>query len=200
MDSSAFLPASAGLPPGFSRETTIHRDASGRWSQDGVLLEHANLVRAFDRWIDRADDGRLCLKNDLGWAYVSIDGAPLFVRSIAHDADGVRLRLSDDREEPLDVRTLRLGKDGALYCDARAGQLAARFDRHAQLQLGELFREDARGVYLTQSPIRSGAPTNDDVAPEDDDGPRIYPQAVDDPIPWSARPQNGTGVPPSTAA
>jgi len=149
MEPGAFIP-----PPGFSRETTIHRDADGRWTQDGIPLEHANLVRAFDRWVDRAEDGRLCLKNDLGWAYITLDGAPLFVRSVLLDGAGATLRLSDDREERLDPHTLRIGPDGALYCDARAGLLPARFDRHAQAQLADALEEDARGVHITIGGVR----------------------------------------------
>jgi hypothetical protein len=159
MDPGAFVP-----PPGFSRETTIVRDAAGRWSQDGVPLEHPNLVRAFDAWVDRADDGRLCLRNALGWAYVTIEGAPLFVRSLGITRDGVSLRLSDGREERLDAATLRVGPDGALHCDARGGRLAARFDRHAQTQLAALLEEDDDGVYLNV------------------DGLRVTPEAVDDPL------------------
>jgi hypothetical protein len=159
MDPGAFVP-----PPGFSRETTIVRDAAGRWSQDGVPLEHANLVRAFDAWVDRADDGRLCLRNALGWAYVTIEGAPLFVRSLTLAEEGVMLRLSDGREERLVPDTLRIGPDGALHCDARGGQLAARFDRHAQGQLGALLEEDDDGVFLVL------------------DGRRVVPPTVADPL------------------
>jgi hypothetical protein len=159
MELDAFVP-----PPGFSRETTIVRDAAGRWSQDGVPLEHANLVRAFDAWVDRADDGRLCLRNALGWAYVTIEGAPLFVRSLTILDDGVMLRLSDGREEPLAPDTLRVGPDGALHCDARGGRLAARFDRHAQGQLAALLEEDDDGVFLVL------------------DGRRIEPPTVADPL------------------
>lgn len=172
MDAGAFVP-----PPGFSRETTIRRDAEGRWSQDGVPLEHENLVRAFDRWVDRAEDGRLCLKNELGWAYVAIEGAPLFVRSLQLDVAGALLRLSDDREERLDPRTLRVGPDGALYCDARGGLLAARFDRHAQAQLAEVLDEDERGIFVSLG------------------GARVRPPSVDDPL--VAQPGIGVGTPPS---
>ena len=38
-------------PPGLTRETRIVRDAQGRWFNEGQPLEHANLTRAFDRWV-----------------------------------------------------------------------------------------------------------------------------------------------------
>jgi uncharacterized protein len=136
---------------GRTRETTIARDARGRWSQDGQALEHPNLTRAFDRWVGRADDGRYCLKNDINWAYIRLEGAPFFVRSVRiAEAGGkadVTLVLSNDTEQPLLAATLRSGQDGALYCDLSDG-MVARFDRSAMTQLEALVGEDAQGVYL----------------------------------------------------
>lgn len=156
---------------GRTRETTIVRDAQGRWFFDGEPLEHPNLTRAFDRWVARADDGRYCLKNDINWAYVKLEGPPFFVRSLQIDAGGgVSLLLSNDAHEPLRARTLRADDAGALYCDVGDGSMVARFDRHAAAQLEALIGEDARGIYL-------------DVA-----GERVRPQVVSDPL----QPLHGT--------
>lgn len=134
---------------GRSRETSIRRDAQGRWFSEGEPLEHPNLTRAFDRWLERAEDGRWCLKNDINWAYVALEGPPLFVRTVQPEASGaLQLTFSDDRREALKTETLRQGPDGALYCDARDGSWVARFDRHAMQQLEGLLREDEQGVYL----------------------------------------------------
>lgn len=167
MDPSQFL-------SGRSRETNIRRDALGRWFADGQPLEHLNLTRAFDRWIDRAEDGRYCLKNDINWAYVTIEGPPLFVRSVHIEPVGtVSLTLSDDRTETLAPETLRQGPDGALYCDARGGTFAARFERHAMQQLEPVLREDDQGVYLSLA------------------NQRIRPRSVRDPLTPIAATQDG---------
>jgi hypothetical protein len=159
MDPASFL-------GGRSRETTIRRDALGRWFHDEQPLDHPNLTRAFDRWVDVAEDGRYCLKNDINWAYITLEGPPLFVRSLrTEQPDGVLVRLSDDREELLDTSSLRQAADGALYCDVRAGQLVARFDRHAMQQLESLLGEDAEGVYLALG-----------------NGARVRPRLVQDPL------------------
>ncbi len=134
---------------GMTRETSIRRDALGRWFHEGEPLEHPNLVRAFDRWVDRAQDGRYCLKNDINWAYITLEGPPFFVRSVQLGPQGeASLVLSDDQKEFLDPSTLRQGPDGALYCDVRSGTMPARFDRHAMQQLESVLREDPEGVYL----------------------------------------------------
>ncbi len=137
------LPFAAGL----SRETTIVRNAEGKWFQDGEPFENEKLTRAFDRWIERAEDGRFCLKNDINWAYFTLEGAPFFVRSVRIVDDQAHLFLSSDCEVVLDPHTLREGPDGALYCDV-APQMTARFDNHAVIQLEELVGEDELGPYV----------------------------------------------------
>lgn len=137
------------LLQGFTRETTIRRDAQGRWFHEGQPLEHPGLTRAFDRWVERAPDGRWCLKNEINWAYITLEGPPYFVRSLQIAEGGeVVLRLSNDGCEPLRPETLRVGEDGALYCDVGDGTLPARFDRHAASLLEPLIGEDEHGLYV----------------------------------------------------
>jgi hypothetical protein len=148
----------AQLLSGRTRETTIYRDAQGRWFHDGQPLEHEGLTRAFDRWIERAEDGRYCLKNDINWAYIRLDGPPFFVRSLQIEPDGgVSLWLSNDTQARLQPASLRSGADGALYCDVGepGHELAARFDRHAAAQLEPLIGEDARGIYVEVAGVRA---------------------------------------------
>ncbi len=144
----------AMLPQGRSRETKLRRDALGRWFDGETQITHVLLTQAFDAWVDRAEDGRFCLKNDVNWAYVEIEGPPVFVRSSTIRGATVTLHLSDRREEVLDVTTLREGRDGALYCQVREGRLPARFDAHAALQLSPLLGEDEEGTYLELGQVR----------------------------------------------
>jgi hypothetical protein len=152
-------------PPGLTRETRIVRDAQGRWFNEGLPLEHENLSRAFDRWVARADDGRYCLKNDINWAYITLEGPPFFVRSLRVETGGqVLLQLSNDAVEPLRGRSLRADAEGALYCDVGDGSMVARFDRHAATQLEAVIGEDAQGIYLEVG------------------GERVRPEVVADPL------------------
>jgi hypothetical protein len=150
------------LPPGLTRETRIRRDARGRWWNGEDPIDHPGLARAFDAWLDRAPDGRYCLRNDINWAYVEIEGAPLFVRAVRAAGDAVVLLLSDGREEPLDPATLRQDREGVLHCSARGGALCARFDRHAQAALEPFLAEDDDGPYLALGASRVRPPVVDD--------------------------------------
>lgn len=142
---------------GLSRETTIRRNAEGTWFHDGEKLAHDRLSHAFECWIERAEDGRFCLKNDVNWAYFTLEGPPFFVRG-ARVIDGVaQLTLSNDREVTLDPHTLREGPEGALYCEV-APDMCARFDKHAAMQLEGLIDEDELGPYVLAGHARVRPP------------------------------------------
>ena len=147
---------------GWTRETRIRRDRRGTWFEDGVAVEHPRICAAFDRWVHRAPDGRYCLKNEIHWLYVEIEGPPVFVRA-ARVVDGrVELYLSDQRREVLEGETLRQGPEGALYCTVRGGTLAARFDNAAAMQLEDVIDEDDEGVFVRLSEIKVRPPTVED--------------------------------------
>jgi len=124
-------------------------------------VQNEAVARAFDAWIDRHEDGRYVLRNSVNWAYIELEGAPLFVRSVTITDAGILLLLSDGAEVSLDASTLRQDSGGNLYCDAR---LAARFTRKATLQLEPLVEEDDEGVYLAIA------------------GERVRPPVVEDPL------------------
>ena len=132
---------------GRTRETAIRRDNSGRWFDGSNPLVHEKLVRAFDRWLERAPDGRYCLSNDINWAYVTIEGPPYFVRSIRETEQGFALFLSNEQWVPLEPQTLKQGVDGALYCEV-LDAMVARFDRHTTIRLMDVIDEDEQGIYL----------------------------------------------------
>lgn len=146
--SSLELVSEPSLPPGLSRETTIRRDADGRWFHDGEPVINAAVARAFDRWIDLSEDGRFCLRNRVNWAYVEIEGPPIFVERVRLEGGRAVLSLSDERIEPLDLETVRRDAEGRLYCTVREGRLTAQLGRRAMLDVAEWLDEDGEGVCL----------------------------------------------------
>ena len=155
MDPAQFL-------QGRSRETEIRRDARGRWFNGADPIEHPKLVRSFDGWIDRAEDGRFCLTNSINWAYVSIEGPAYFVKDVAPSEKGVDLVLSGELEEALDVTTLVQGPEGALWCAVKDGRCPARFDNHALTKMSDWIGEDDDGVYLRVGDVRVHPPVEPD--------------------------------------
>lgn len=146
MDPNELISGEPG--PGRSRETDIRRDAARRWWKGEERIDHPNLARSFDGWIDRAEDGRFCLLNDINWAYFALEGPAYFVTGVRVHPEGVTLLLSGDREEELALGSLRQDEQGALWCDVREGRCPARFENHAASALAGLLDEDDGGVLL----------------------------------------------------
>jgi uncharacterized protein len=136
------------VPPGLSRETRIRRDRQGRWFDGDQPVTNQAVAAAFDSWIDRAPDGRWCLKNSSNWAYVEIEGPPIFVRAARIEESGIELSLSDGRSERLDPKTLSTDEEGRLACTVREGSMPAEFSRAAMIQLEPILDEDERGIFL----------------------------------------------------
>lgn len=136
-------------PPGTSRESTIRLDAQGRFWHDGALVENTALSAALHRWISRhPDDGRYILTNGYDWTYFSVEDVPYFVVSVALQAEGILLRLSDGTEEWLDGDTLQEGTDGGLYLRVKGGVHEARMSRHAQASLEPVLVEQEGEVVV----------------------------------------------------
>ncbi len=140
------------MPPAapfvLSRETKIRIDRDGRFWNEGAEITHEALVRSLAGWVDiDPESGRYILKNSVNWAFVTVDDAPLVVRSLLPER---LLALSDGTLEPLDLKTLRIDEDDVPYCDVRGGKLPARFGRTAAYALLENARieDDGRRVYV----------------------------------------------------
>ena len=149
------------VPPGGSLESTIRRDAMGQWFHDGVRVEHEAIRRGFDAWIERHENGRYVLKNDVNWTFVDIEGPPIFVRRVDVHTTGLRLSLSDGRNEWLKLMTLRLDRRGALYCQVREGRLTAQFSRQAMFDLEPVLDEVAGEVVIAIADQHVRPPTTE---------------------------------------
>ena len=147
---------------GHTRETQIRRDARGRWFNGEDRIDHPNLVRSFDSWIDRAEDGRFCLSNSINWAYIDIEGPAYFVKDTTPTLDQITLHLSGGLEETLDPGSLRQGPEGALWCTVREGRCPARFDNHAVSKMADAVGEDDEGIYVRFGSQKVRPPQIDD--------------------------------------
>ncbi len=127
-------------PPAFrfTRESRIRIDADGHVWHEGQRIEHTRLERGLASWVDFDDEARrYVLRNSLDWCWITVDRAPLVVRSVKVTADGVDAVLSDDSVERLRLDTVRVSPDGEVWAYARNGTLLARFDRSAAFGLLE---------------------------------------------------------------
>ena len=139
---------------GLSRETDIVLDAGGRFFAGGVEFTHPRTVAAFSRWIERTEDDRYVLRNDIHYVYLEVQGAPLHARGLDVEGDVAFLLLQGDEREPLDPATLCEGPDGTLYARVRDGSWPVRLHPAAALALAPLLSESEEGAVFTLGDAR----------------------------------------------
>lgn len=133
-------------PPGRSRESEIVLDADGQFWDHGERVTHRGMQDAFATWIRRHPrDGRFILCNGYDWTYFRVEDVPYFVRGIGGSADEPTLVLSDQTEERLDPKRLRIGPRDALYASVKGGAYEARFTPAAQAALAPFVAEGPGG-------------------------------------------------------
>jgi hypothetical protein len=120
------------------RQSGIRLDGDGRFWHEGAEVTHHGLRAAFWRWLDRNADGRYVLRLDAKrFVYLDVDDAPFVVRSLRWQDDRALLRLSDDAEEELAYKTLRISPSGAVYAKVKGERFDARLSTGAWGTLGQ---------------------------------------------------------------
>lgn len=120
---------------GLSRETNLVLDREGNFFAGSEPVAHPGIAAGFARWIERTDEGRYVLRNDLHYVYLEVQGAPLHARGARVEEHGVILELTGGDEEPLRPETLRRDAEGVLYASGRDGTWPIRLAPRAVLEL-----------------------------------------------------------------
>lgn len=130
-------------------DSGIRLDRQFRWWHDGGLIDHPNIIEAFNKGLRVADDGKVTLHFGNDWCFIEVEDAPFKVVAVDESA-GARLsvRLSDRTAEWLDVAALALDDDGVLSTRVKEGRAKARFGRDAQFQLAQHLEVEAGVVHL----------------------------------------------------
>lgn len=130
-------------------DSGLRVDRQGRWWHDDVLVEHPNIIEAFNRGLRVEPDGRYQLHFGADWCFVTVEGCAFTVVALdVSEGDRPSVRLSDRTAEWLAVDSLGIDQDGAVTCAVKGGLARARFSRAAQQQLGERLVDDAGTLAL----------------------------------------------------
>lgn len=126
-----------------SREDSgLTLDRHGRWWHDGVAIQHAGIIEAFNRGVQVEDDGRYRLVFGNDWCFITVEGPAYGVVAVDEGpGDALWLRLTDRTAEVLDAPTLALDDEGVLTAAVKGGRARARFSRDAQFQLAQWLDE-----------------------------------------------------------
>lgn len=130
-------------------DSGLRLDREFRWWHDGELIDHPNIIEAFNRGVRVGDDGRVTLHFGDDWCFIEVDDAPFRVVAVdVSEGERLSVRLSDRTAEWLDVQTLALDDDGVLSARVKLGRAKARFGRDAQFQLAQHLEPDGDVVRL----------------------------------------------------
>ncbi|MEW5742302.1 MAG: DUF1285 domain-containing protein [Myxococcota bacterium] len=116
------------------------------WFHDGEVIDHPNIVEAFNRGVRVTDDGRTQLHFGGDWCFIEVEDCAFGVVAVdVSEGSRLSVRLSDRTAEWLDVDSLALDDEGVVTVKVKGGKAKARFSRNAQAQLAEfLVREGDR--------------------------------------------------------
>lgn len=129
----------------------------GEWTWDGVEVTHPGTRRFLFEHLVREDDAGLVVRCGSDQAPAEVEDVPFVIRSVDIPAaentpERISVMLQDSTEEPLNLKSLRIGPDNALYARVqggrRGGPFEARFSRAAFHMLAECIDETGAGRYI----------------------------------------------------
>ena len=112
----------------------IRLSAEGVWYHDEVEITHQRTVDLLFKSIF-LKNGHYFLSGEKTPVPVVVDDVAFFVRDISEKNSKYVLKLSDGREEKLDVSTVDIGVDHQLYCWIKSGSVKAKFERKVYYEL-----------------------------------------------------------------
>jgi len=148
IDSAAHLPGLLGSLDDLVGPGYVALDREGRWLNDGAEITHGRTIDLFWKSLTRNERGKYLVRMGKEECPVLLHATPYFVRRVEIGPGGVRLRLSDGSEEPLDPATLEIADGTYLHCRVKGGAHEARFNRNAYYEMARHIEEDpAPGSY-----------------------------------------------------
>lgn len=128
-----------GEPRWHTREDSgLTLDRRLTWLHDGQVIDHPNIIEAFNRGVRVTDDGRYQLHFGHDWCFIEVEDCAFGVVAVdVSEGQRLSVRLSDRTAEWLDAQSLALDDEGVLCVKVKGGKAKARFSRDAQVQLAE---------------------------------------------------------------
>ena len=131
----------------------IFIDKEGEWYYRGSPMQRADIVSHLCQHLGREEaSGLYIIKMGKQRCYLEVEDTPLVVTSVLpqkekgkEDQGELFLSIKHLRtNQPLDPKTLWVGRENVLYCRVMEDTIPARFLRPAYYQLAEFIREDKR--------------------------------------------------------
>lgn len=138
-----------------SPRLALNRD--GEWTWDGIEVTHPGTRRFLFEHLVREQGDELVVRCGSDQTTVELEDVPFIIRSVHIPGDEqttgqIVVILQDGSQEPLNLRSLRIGPGNGLYARVqggnRGGPFDARFSRAAYHLLSECIEETDSGRFL----------------------------------------------------
>lgn len=126
----------------------IKIDKEGIWYYRGAHMFRKDILCIFFEHLKVDDCGKYFVKLNDEIYYLDVEDTAFVVTAVYKTKapisghDQIDILLSDDCLEKLDLSSLIVGKDNAMYCRIKDGKFAARFTRNSYYQLAEFIEQD----------------------------------------------------------
>jgi hypothetical protein len=125
----------------------IFIDKEGDWYYRGSPMQRADIVSHLCQHLRREESRGLYI---IQMGYLEVEDTPLVVTSVLHQQEKEKEHQGElflsikhlQTNQPLDPKTLWVGRENVLYCRVMEDTIPARFLRPAYYQLAEFIRED----------------------------------------------------------
>jgi hypothetical protein len=129
----------------------IFIDKEGDWYYRGSPMQRADIVSHLCQHLRREESrGLYIIQMGKQRCYLEVEDTPLVVTSVLHQQEKEKEHQGElflsikhlQTNQPLDPKTLWVGRENVLYCRVMEDTIPARFLRPAYYQLAEFIRED----------------------------------------------------------
>ena len=112
----------------------IELSKEGVWLHEGVEVTHARTVKVLFESV-YYKNGKYYLSGEKVPVPIQVGDVAFFVRSLSKNKTGYKLKLSNGKEEHLDITSLNVGHANELYCRIQHGTTPAKFERKVYYEL-----------------------------------------------------------------
>jgi len=144
------------------QDETIKLDKEGNWYHGEYPILHDRTVSYFHKNIARDNSGQYYLTGEDKPIYFEVEDVPFFVKKIEKTIVGFLIYLTDESIELLDLNSMGVGEDNALYCLIKGGEYVAKFYRSAYMELSKFILQEGRDYIIQfgskRYPIKPGKP------------------------------------------
>jgi len=124
----------------------IRIDREGIWHYRGAEMHRKDIVQELARFLQKTENGYSLEIPGIDYADIDVEDTPFVVASVDRQTTGEEERiiilLSDGSEEVLNLHTLAISQENALYCTIREGKFPCRFLRKSYYQLTQYLEYD----------------------------------------------------------